>query len=110
MKGCLTVIVGGILLLFVVLTAGLVAAPSDNDEQASTTRSTPAPSASMFGAKYATAVQTRIDRMAARSDCSGLQAEFDTADRNDTATRTRTGTGTADLMGYIHDAMRRVGC
>lgn len=110
MKGCLTIIVGGVLLLIVVLAAGLLAAPGDNDDQAAVTRSTPAPSASMFGSKYSVTVQERIDTMADHRDCAGLQDEFDIADANDAATRNRTGSGTADLMGYIDDAMRRVGC
>lgn len=65
---------------------------------------------SMFGTKYSAAVQTRIDEMAERRDCAGLQAEFDTASRNDTATRSRTGSGTADLMGYIDGKLRAAEC
>lgn len=106
-------IIGGILLVVIVI--GLFRGDDQRSGETPppstvSSRTSVAPSASMFGTKYSAAVQTRIDAMAADRDCRGLQAEFDTADANDDATRRRTGSGTADLMGYIDDAMRRVGC
>ena len=59
---------------------------------------------------YAPGVQQRIDAMGAAKDCTGLQSEFDAADANKAATKARTGHNNAELMGYIDDLMRKVGC
>jgi hypothetical protein len=59
---------------------------------------------------YAPAVKTQIEELVNTNDCSGLQAEFDIADQNDTAQRNRVGVGNADLMAYIDGEMRRLGC
>ena len=48
--------------------------------------------------------------MGAAKDCTGLQSEFDAADANNAATKARTGHNNAELMGYIDDLMRKVGC
>lgn len=69
-----------------------------------------ATAAPFFGGKYSTMVRDRIEALAAAKDCPGLQAEFNTAERNDAITRTRTGSGTADLMAYIDKTMRDAGC
>lgn len=59
---------------------------------------------------YSPEVKDRIDRLASQGDCPGLQAEFDTADANDDATRARTGKGNADLMEYIDGKLEDAGC
>jgi hypothetical protein len=59
---------------------------------------------------YATEVHQRIDAMAASHDCTGLQDEFDSAERNGDATRARTGHNNADLMAYIDYQQRGAGC
>ena len=59
---------------------------------------------------YTSGLQARIDGLAAAKNCGGLQAEFNTADANNEATRARTGHSNSDLMKYIDDAMRAAGC
>ncbi|MCB2412465.1 hypothetical protein LGT39_06325 [Demequina sp. TTPB684] len=59
---------------------------------------------------YDASVKERIDSFEASADCDGLQAEFDTADANNAQQRERTGTGNAELMEYLDDIMRDVGC
>lgn len=59
---------------------------------------------------YGADVQSRIDALAAVEDCAGLQAEFDAASANDTATRNRTGHGNLELMNYIDEWLRIAGC
>lgn len=69
-----------------------------------------APGADVPWSDYAPGVQSRIDGLAAAKDCDSLQAEFDTADANNTATMNRTDHNNAALMGYIDDKMRAAGC
>lgn len=59
---------------------------------------------------YAAQVKITIDDLAIAKDCTGLQAQFDTADANNEATMTRTGHNNADLMSYIDDKLRTAGC
>src|SRR5215212_268890 len=59
---------------------------------------------------YTAGLQSRIDSLAASKNCAGLQAEFDTANANNTITINRTGHGNADLMGYIDAKLRAAGC
>jgi len=59
---------------------------------------------------YSPAARQRIDRMATRGDCAGLQEEFETAEANNVAQRQRTGDGNDDLMGYINMKMEQAGC
>jgi len=59
---------------------------------------------------YAAELKGRIDHLAAAKDCTGLQQQFDIADKNDDATRNRTGHGNSELMGYIDSAMHGAGC
>lgn len=60
--------------------------------------------------KYDPSVRVRIDNFAAAGDCSGLQEQFDIAYANRVATQVRLFHGTADLLGYIDQKMRAVGC
>lgn len=91
-------------------TASATAARTNTPSATATASPTAIARPAFFGTKYAASVADRIDALAAARDCSGLQAEFDTASRNDAATRTRTGSGTADLMQYIQDKMRAAAC
>lgn len=50
--------------------------------------------------QYSPLVKKRIDQLAKKSNCNGLQREFDTADNN----------GSADLMEYIHAQLGAAGC
>lgn len=59
---------------------------------------------------YVASLRSKIDGMGASKDCTGLQAEFDAADRNNAATMSRTGHNNAQLMGYIDTTMRTAGC
>ena len=59
---------------------------------------------------YAPEVKQRIDRMAKKGNCPGLQEEFDVAEANGTAQRNRTGDGNSDLMGYIDEQLRLADC
>jgi hypothetical protein len=45
-------------------------------------------------------VRDRIDELSANEDCLGLQAEFDTADRNNNA----------KVMDLVDEVMRSTGC
>lgn len=60
--------------------------------------------------RYVADVVERIDVYASRGDCDALQEEFDAAEALDAAERDRTGEGTADLLAYIDDRMRKAGC
>ena len=60
--------------------------------------------------KYGDGLQERIDSLAEAGDCLALQNEFDTAFDNDDLTRERTGSGNAELMSYIDEKLRSVGC
>ena len=42
--------------------------------------------------------------------CSGLQNEFNIAEDNSKSQLRRTGTGNAELMSFIDDNMRSIGC
>jgi hypothetical protein len=59
---------------------------------------------------YAGDLQSRIDGLAARKDCGGLQREFDIADAKSAETRQRTGHNNAELMEYLDNKMRGAGC
>lgn len=59
---------------------------------------------------YDPSVKQRIDSMAEKQDCAGLQSEFDTAEANSSMQRARTGDGNADLMGYIDEQLSAAGC
>ena len=59
---------------------------------------------------YSSSVKTTIDAATAAKDCAGLQAQFDNADANNEATKARTGHNNADLMAYIEDARKSIGC
>lgn len=50
--------------------------------------------------QYDPTVKTRIEGLITDEDCDGLQTEFDNADSNDDP----------DLMGYLDDTMREIGC
>jgi hypothetical protein len=68
------------------------------------------PSAEVDWENHAPAVKKRIDKHGKAKDCDALQADFDTADMNDTAQRNRTGDGNADLLEYIDEWLRHAGC
>ena len=69
-----------------------------------------APAATVQWSDYAAGLQGKIDGMATAKDCRGLQAEFNTADRNSEATKARTGRNNAELMKYVDTAMKTAGC
>ena len=48
--------------------------------------------------------------MIGSKDCSGLQNEFNIAEDNSKSQLRRTGTGNAELMSFIDDNMRSIGC
>lgn len=59
---------------------------------------------------YAPSVKRRIDSMAERKNCQGLQQEFETAEANNDAQLSRVGDGNSDLMAYIDEQMSAAGC
>lgn len=59
---------------------------------------------------HAPSVKRRIDSLAEKEDCQGLQQEFDTAEANNDAQLSRVGDGNSDLMGYIDEQMAAAGC
>ena len=59
---------------------------------------------------YSPIVKERIKKMVSEKNCSGLQTEFDSADKNNEAQRRRTGEGNTDLMEYLDSKMREIGC
>lgn len=68
------------------------------------------PSTEVDWENYAPAVRTRIDRLGRKSDCEGLQEQFDTAYDNDERQRSRVGEGNADLMSYIQEWLDYAEC
>lgn len=54
----------------------------------------------MDWSEYAPGLQARIDDLADEGDCSGLQAEFDNADANNSV----------ELMEYIDAQLEASGC
>ena len=59
---------------------------------------------------YAPVVKQRIADLIDAEDCQNLQAEFDNADRNNTAQRNRTGESNAELMALLDSQMKKIGC
>jgi len=70
----------------------------------------PEPAPEVDWSRYAPQVESRIEDLASKGDCDGLQREFDTADANDDAMRKRTGEGTADLLDYLDAEMQAADC
>lgn len=96
-----------ILALIIVGVFGYIATQSRNGPNAPPAA---APAAGVPWGDYAATLRSKIDGMGASKDCTGLQAEFDAADRNNAATMSRTGHNNAQLMGYIDTTMRTAGC
>lgn len=98
----------------VILLGGCGGDPAPTDT-ASTTPAATAPAGAVNDVSvpwedYAPTVKQDIDAMTADKDCTGLQAEFNTADANNQSTMNRTGHSNADLMAYIDNAMKIAGC
>lgn len=100
--------VGAVLVVLILLVSSTQC--DGGGSNAPSVQRTTTTSLAMWGGKYDISVKNRIDSMAQRSDCSGLQAEFNQAYENDDITRRRTGAGTADLMEYIDGKLRSAGC
>ncbi len=60
--------------------------------------------------QYAPDVKTRIRLLIFNKDCEGLQNEFNTADKNNQMQLKRTGRTNADLMDFVDEQMRAIGC
>ena len=56
---------------------------------------------------YSPDLKGRIDAM---KTCQELQNQFNISESNSARQRARTGEGNADLMGYIDQRMREIGC
>jgi len=63
-----------------------------------------------FWKNYDTEVKARILKMIGNKNCSALQNEFNIAENNSKSQLRRTGTGNAELMSFIDDNMRSIGC
>ncbi len=55
-------------------------------------------------------VKDRIIVMANKSDCQGLQNEFNLAEQNSDSQRNRVGEGNLNLMNYIDFKMKKCNC
>lgn len=65
---------------------------------------------SEFWKNYSPDVKTRIHKLIENKDCKGLQEEFNLADKNNQAQMNRTGRNNAELMDFIDNNMRELGC
>ena len=68
-----------------------------------------------FWDKFSPIVKERVNTLIINKDCKGLQKEFDTTEENHNRNVERFGYGKqnyhfTDLMGYIDDNMRKIGC
>lgn len=63
-----------------------------------------------FWENYSSKVKTRIHKLIQEEDCTGLQQEFDIAGDNNLAQKRRTGTGNVELMDFIDENMKEMGC
>ena len=63
-----------------------------------------------FWENYSSKVKTRIHKLIQEEDCAGLQQEFDIAGDNNLAQKRRTGTGNVELMDFIDENMKEMGC
>ena len=68
-----------------------------------------------FWNKFDPLVKKRVNTLIMNRDCNGLQSEFNTTEENLYRNRKRFGGGKhnyhfTDLMGYIDDNMRKIGC
>jgi len=63
-----------------------------------------------FWSNYDTMVNDRVLTMILLKDCKGLKEEFNIADANMDSQIARTGTGNTDLMSFIDENMKVLGC
>ncbi|MBT0606828.1 hypothetical protein KIV10_01410 [Aequorivita echinoideorum] len=63
-----------------------------------------------FWKNYDAEVKRKIVQMIYLKDCDGLQKQFDIAEQNMNSQLARTGTGNSELMGFIDENMRKIGC
>ena len=65
-----------------------------------------------FWDKFSPIVKERVNTLIINKDCVGLQKEFDTTESNSQMNRKRGRSSShfVDLMGYIDDNMRKIGC
>ena len=59
---------------------------------------------------YHKLVKSRIDEAILESDCVALQKEFASAADNSSAQRKRTGESNTNLMSFLDEKMKQVGC
>ena len=64
------------------------------------------PKKARFWKRYDPSLKARIDKL----NCTDLQKEFNTADRNSDMQRARTGVGNLELMEYIDNRLQKKGC
>ena len=64
------------------------------------------PKKARFWKRYDPSLKARIDKL----NCTDLQKEFNTADRNSDMQRARTGEGNLELMEYIDNRLQKKGC
>lgn len=65
---------------------------------------------SAFWNNYSSDVKLRIHKLIENKDCKGLQNEFNIADKNNQAQMNRTGRNNAELMDFIDNNMKKLGC
>lgn len=63
-----------------------------------------------FWKDYAPEVRVRIIEKVLLKDCEALQNEFSIADQNNASQIARTGTGNTELMNFIDENLREIGC
>ena len=63
-----------------------------------------------FWDNYDEKVNLRILKFILTKNCKALQQEFNIADKNMDSQLARTGTGNSELMGFIDENMRKIGC
>lgn len=63
-----------------------------------------------FWDNYDAEVKRKIIEMIYLKNCKGLQEQFNIAEQNMDSRLARTGTGNSELMGFIDENMRKIGC
>lgn len=63
-----------------------------------------------FWDNYDEKINLRILKFILTKNCKALQQEFIIADKNMDSQLARTGTGNSELMGFIDENMRKIGC
>lgn len=63
-----------------------------------------------FWSKYDTELNNRILALIVSGNCLGLQSEFETADANSNSQKARTGTNNTELMVFMDENLRKLGC